>query len=214
MSWSSYLSYLACAGALVLIPGVDFTLVVKNTLSGGAWRGRWSATGVATSNALQGLAAVAGLGAVIAHCQPLFQVIRWAGVGYLAYLAARSLRSAWRGRYERPSGEGEGRPAPARAAGARAGWRQGFLSNVTNPKVLVFYLAVLPQFVDASTPSPALAVFALSHAALSLAYLTLVASALARVRRALARRSVRRVMEAATGVLLLGFCARLATERP
>jgi threonine/homoserine/homoserine lactone efflux protein len=203
VSWSAYLSYVAFAAVLVLVPGADFTVIVKNTLAGGARRGRWSAVGVATSNAVQGLAAIAGLGALVVHYQPLFQAIKWAGIGYLVFLAAQSFRSAWRGKYADLSGAG---------GGGGAGWRQGFLSNITNPKVLVFYLAVLPQFIGPTTPVAVLLVLALTHAVLSLAYLQLLVTGLHRVRRIFARRRVRRALDAATGTLLLGFGARLAAD--
>ena len=205
MSWSSYLSYVAFAGVLVLVPGADFTVIVKNTLAGGAARGRWSACGVASSNAVQGLAAVAGLGAVVVRIQPLFQAIKWAGIAYLVYLAVQSLRSAWRGRYTAFSDD-----APDTG---RRGWREGFLSNITNPKVLVFYLAVLPQFIGPGTPWTVLLGLALTHALLSLAYLLVVVAGLHRVRRVLNRRPVRRALDAVTGTVLLGFGARLATEK-
>jgi threonine/homoserine/homoserine lactone efflux protein len=212
VSWPEYASYVAFATVLVLVPGADFTVVLRNTLAGGARRGRWSAAGVASSNALQGLAAIAGLGAVIAHSQPLFQAVKWAGIGYLCYLALQAFRSAWTGRYPALPDEAGGSGGPGGAAVARAGWRQGFLSNITNPKVLVFYLAVLPQFIGPSTPAVALVGLALTHAALSLAYLQLVVAGLHRVRRVLLRRAVRRALDAATGTLLVGFGARLAAE--
>jgi threonine/homoserine/homoserine lactone efflux protein len=97
-------------------------------------------------------------------------------------------------------------------AGGRSGFRQGFLSNVTNPKVLVFYLAVLPQFLGPEAPLAALLTLALSHAVLSLAYLSVLVLGMARARRVLTCRRVRRALDAATGVALLGFGARLATE--
>ncbi len=238
MNWSSYLSYLGFSGLLVLVPGADFAVIVKNTLTGGGPRGRWCAAGVSSAAAVQGLAAVAGLGGVIVRCQPLFQAVRWAGIGYLVYLALQALRSAWTGRYapvgpapvdstgERAAaGEGGERASVGGggAAGsgdvrhrararARAGWRQGFLSNITNPKVLVFYLAVLPQFMGATTPPAMLPLFGLSHALLALAYLLLLVAGLHRLRRLLDRRRVRRALDAATGVVLLAFGARLATE--
>ncbi|BCJ67114.1 LysE family translocator [Polymorphospora rubra] len=213
MTWSSYLSYVAFAAVLVLVPGADFAVIVKNTLAGGARRGRWSAAGVASSNAVQGLAAVAGLGAVIVHYQPLFQAIKWAGIGYLVYLAIQTFRSAWAGRYAAVPGGAGPVPGPGRAAQARAGWRQGFLSNITNPKVLVFYLAVLPQFIGPSTPLPVLLVVGLSHALLSLTYLLVVVTGLHRVRGIIGRRRIRRALDAVTGTLLLGFGVRLAAEQ-
>ncbi|MEV0156181.1 LysE family translocator [Micromonospora sp. NPDC050686] len=208
MSWSSYASFLLFAAVLVLIPGPDFAVVTRNTLAAGRRRGRWSAVGVASSNALQGGAAAAGLGALITRSQPLFETIRWAGVAYLAYLGVQAWRSAWRGRY--PALDGGGPVPPGQAL---TGFRQGFLSNITNPKVLAFYLAVLPQFVGGSAPLGVLLAFALSHAVLSLTYLNVLVGALDRARAVLSRRRVRRRLDALTGTALLGFSARLATER-
>jgi len=93
-----------------------------------------------------------------------------------------------------------------------SGWRQGFLSNITNPKVLVFYLAVLPQFLTPGAGLGWLLVLAWSHAAMSLAYLLVLITGLHGARRLLMRRKVRRGLDATTGVVLLGFGARLATE--
>ncbi|MEH1017644.1 LysE family translocator [Micromonospora sp. CPCC 206060] len=213
MSWSSYLSFLVFAVVLVLIPGVDFTVIVRNTLTGGSLRGRWSAVGVASANIVQGSVAVAGLGAVIVHSQPLFLAIRWAGIAYLVLLAGQAFRSAWRGRYDPVAAHRPGDGAAARAQ-RQAGWRQGFLSTVTNPKVLVFYLAVLPQFVGPATPVAVVIAFAVSHAVLSLAYLLLVVAGLDRARRVLRRRAVRRLLDTATGVVLVGFGARLVADGP
>ncbi|MEV4541490.1 LysE family translocator [Micromonospora echinaurantiaca] len=207
MSWSSYGSFLVFALVLILIPGPDFAVVTRNTLASGRRRGVWSAVGVTGSNAVQGVAAAAGLGALVVRSQPLFEAIRWAGVAYLAYLGVQAWRSAWVGRY--PPLAGDAAP-PGQAT---AGFRQGFLSNITNPKVLAFYLAVLPQFVGGSAPLAVLMAFALSHAVLSLLYLLVLVGALHRARRILSRRRVRRCLDGLTGFALLGFGARLATER-
>lgn len=94
MSWSSYGSFLVFATVLILIPGPDFAVVTRNTLAAGRRRGMWSAAGVTGSNAVQGVAAAAGLGALIVRSQPLFETIRWAGVAYLAYLGVQAWRSA------------------------------------------------------------------------------------------------------------------------
>src|SRR5260370_11880007 len=161
MSWSKYAEFLAFAAVLVVIPGADFAVVTKNTLVGGRGRGRWTALGVASSNLVQGSAAAAGLSALIVRVQPLFEAIKWVGVAYLAYLGIQALRSARRGEYaplDRPSGPAEN----------VAGWRPGVTSNITNPKVLVFYLAVLPQFLTPGAGLDWLLVLAWGPAALSL----------------------------------------------
>ena len=204
MSWSKYAEFLAFAAVLVLIPGPDFAVVTKNTLVGGRQRGRWTALGVSSSNLVQGTAAAFGVSALIVRSQPLFEAIKWAGVAYLAYLGAQAVRSALRGQYQ---------PLDEQAGHARglAGWRQGFVSNITNPKVLVFYLAVLPQFLTPGAGPGWLLVLAWSHAVLSLSYLLVLVTGLHGARRLLMRRKVRRGLDATTGAVLLGFSAKLAT---
>jgi threonine/homoserine/homoserine lactone efflux protein len=206
MTWSAYGGFLAFAVVLVLVPGPDFAVVMKNTLTAGRGRGMWSAAGVASSNAVQGGAAAAGLGVLVLQVEPLFQAIKWTGIAYLLYLGLQSFRSAIRGRYPDLASAGN------RSVQQLKGYQQGFLSNITNPKVLVFYLAVLPQFLGPHAPVIVLVVFALSHAVLSLAYLLLLVGGIARARQLLARRRVRRALDVATGSALVGFSAKLATE--
>jgi threonine/homoserine/homoserine lactone efflux protein len=207
VTWSAYGEFLAFAVVLVLIPGPDFAVVTKNALAGGHRRGRWTAFGVVSSNVLQGTAAASGLSALIVRAQPAFEAIKWAGVAYLAFLGAQALRSAVRGSYAPLDTSG-----PAGGGVAFGGWRQGFLSNLTNPKVLVFYLAVLPQFLAPGAGIGWLLAFAWSHALLSLIYLLALTAGLHRARQLLLRRKVRRMLDGATAAALLGFSVRLAAE--
>jgi threonine/homoserine/homoserine lactone efflux protein len=203
MDLRAYAEFVGFAVVVILIPGPDFAVTVKNTLAGGARRGRATAFGISTSNACQGTASAAGLGALILRSQPLFETIRWCGVAYLLYLAAQAARSAWR-----PGPEGTRTVLP------RAhGFRQGFLSNITNPKVLAFYVAVLPQFVTTSTPPAVLLVFALTHAVLGLAWLLVVVGGVEYARRWLASTRARRILDGITSLFLAGFAGRLALER-
>ncbi len=217
MRWSAYLAFLAIAAVVLIIPGPDLAVVFKNTMAAGWRRGRWAAAGVASAAAVQGTLAVAGLGSLVVHAQPAFQALKWAGAGYLAFLGLQAWRSAARADHRPPEGglppPGEGSARAGRRA-AVGGWRQGFASNVTNPKVLVFYLAVLPQFLRPGTAPGWLLVLAWSHAALSLAYLAAVSAAMARVRGVLSRRRVRRAVDGLTGAALLGFSAALAAGQP
>jgi threonine/homoserine/homoserine lactone efflux protein len=178
---------------------------------GGRSRGLWCAGGVTASNALQGAAAVTGLGAFIVRIEPLFLAVKWAGIAYLAVLSAQALRSARRGEYASQASD-PGQSGPRTRTRALQGFRQGFMSNITNPKVLVFYLAVLPQFLGPRASLAALALYAASHALLSLMYLSGVTAAIQRARRAVESRSVRRWLDAVTGVALAAFATRLALE--
>jgi threonine/homoserine/homoserine lactone efflux protein len=207
VTWSKYGEFLIFAVVLILIPGPDFAVVTKNTIAGGRWRGRWTALGVASSNLVQGTAAACGLGALILRAQPVFTAIKWAGVVYLAYLGAQAIRSAIRGQYEPIGSDG-----PDAGGRAFTGWRQGFLSNITNPKVLVFYLAVLPQFLGPGVAIGWLLALAWSHAVLGLAYLFVLTAGIHGARGLLLRLKVRRSLDATTGAVLIGFSARLATE--
>lgn len=203
---SSYGEFLVFAAILVLIPGPDFAVVTKNTLAGGRTRGRYTALGVGCSNMVQGTAAASGLSALIVRAQPLFQMIKWAGVAYLAFLGIQAIRSAIRGRYEDLG-------TPTSTGGRLSGWRQGFISNITNPKVLVFYLAVLPQFLSRNAGIGWLLAFAWSHAVMSAIYLLGLTSGLHGTRKLIQRRKVRRALDVTTGAVLLGFSAKLASER-
>jgi threonine/homoserine/homoserine lactone efflux protein len=203
MDLRSYAEFVGFAVVVILVPGPDFAVTVKNTLAGGTRRGRATAFGISTSNACQGAASAAGLGALILRSQPLFETIRWCGVVYLLYLAAQAAGSALRGSQEQ-----------MRVELPRAhGFRQGFLSNITNPKVLAFYVAVLPQFVTLSTPAGVLLVFALTHAVLGLVWLLVVVGGVDVARRWLASTRARRVLDGITSVFLAGFAGRLALER-
>src|SRR5262249_6583155 len=135
VTWSAYGEFLAFALVLVLIPGPDFAVVTKNALAGGHRRGRWTAFGVVSSNIVQGTAAASGLSGLLAGPRPASGGARGAGVPSRASRGPGGVRPAAGGRSP-PLDAGE----PAAAGAAFGGWRQGFLSNLTNPKVLVFYL--------------------------------------------------------------------------
>jgi threonine/homoserine/homoserine lactone efflux protein len=161
---------------------------------------------VSSSNLVQGMAAAFGVSALIVRTQPLFDAVKWAGVGYLAYLGAQAIRSALRGQYQSvDDADGGGKSR------GLAGWRQGFISNITNPKVLVFYLAVLPQFLTPGAGLGWLLALAWGHAVLGQSYLQLLVTGLHGARRLLMRRKVRRGLDVTTGAVLLGFSAKLAT---
>ena len=198
------LSYLVVVALLVITPGADTVLVLRNTLAAGRRAGITTALGVTSGAAVQGSLASIGVGAFIVRAQPLFQAMKWVGVAYLVWLGVQSLRSAWRGQYGADLGSVSG--------GSARGYRQGLLCNITNPKMFVFFLALLPQFVASSAPVTTWLAHALVLPAIATGYLLVLAVAIARVRALLLRRSVRRAMDATSGVVLLGFGARLAAE--
>lgn len=200
MTLSSYLTFVTIAMAVVLIPGADFTITMRNTLVGGRGQGWATAAGISAACAVQGIAAVAGLGALIVASQPVFRAITWAGAVYLAFLALQAARSALRGQY----------PLAIETGGrATVGLRQGFLSNITNPKVLVFYLAVLPQFLGDGISWSAIPL-AITHAVLALLYLAGLTTVIAWAAAWLQRRSVRRALDVFAATVLGAFSLSIA----
>lgn len=209
MTWGTYGTFVVFAALVVIAPGPDFAVVVRNSLARGRAAGFLTSLGVVASCLVQGTLAAFGVGVLIARSQPLFLTIRWVGVAYLCYLGAQALLSARRGD---ASPQDPGVMAPPRTQRAAA-FRQGFLCNITNPKVLAFYLSVLPQFLGhAGTPTVDALALAYTHAVLGVVWLFALVAFLHRVRSWLQRRRVRRGLDTVTGTALLGFASALAVE--
>lgn len=137
-----FIAFLVAAWVLILVPGPDTLFVLGQTLAGGRRRG-WAAVGGIVTGAMAHVAAAtAGVAALFAASPALFTALRVAGGAYLLWLGAHALRAAWRGEGSAPAAV-----APATARSARDAFLQGLLTNLLNPKVAVFFLAFLPQFV-------------------------------------------------------------------
>jgi threonine/homoserine/homoserine lactone efflux protein len=193
------IAFLALAAVVICTPGPDTALTIRNTLLGGRANGLRTAQGVAAGQALWTLAASAGIAALVAASQPVFAGVRIAGAAYLVWLGLEALAAAWRGRghEERPRG-------------SAAGFRQGLLSNLANPKMAVFFTSLLPQF---GTGFGELLALGLVFSTMTLTWLSAYALAVARTKRLLVRGRVRRTLDAVTGLALVAFGARLAVER-
>lgn len=192
------LAFLALAVVVIVTPGPDTALTVRNALLGGRGNGARTALGVASGQAVWTLATSAGIAALVAASQPLFVALRVAGAVYLVWLGLAALRAAVRGRVEAEPGRG-----------SSAGYRQGLLSNLGNPKMAVFFTSLLPQFGSGFGELLALG---LVFCSLTLVWLSAYAVAVARARHALVRRRVRRVLDTLTGAALVAFGLRLAAE--
>lgn len=204
---TTYLSFLLFATLLAVAPGPDTFLTLRASVVGGRRRGLFTAAGITLACAVQGILAASGLGAIIAHAEPVFQAIRWAGVAYLTWLGFTALRSALR-RDSSVWAVGQSGPSVS----ARAAFRQGFVCNITNPKVLAFNLAVLPQFVSPGQGLPALLAYALTLVAVGAVVLLVVIEIANAAANKLVRPTFRRVVDGSTGAVMLGFATALAVE--
>jgi len=195
------LAYLAVAVVLIVVPGQDTALTIRNSVAGGRRGGVATAAGVASAQLLWTLATAAGLAALLVAWEPGFAALRAVGAAYLVLLGALLLRDAIRGAHRERAG---------RAGSGTRAYRQGLLSNLGNPKMGVFFTSLLPQF--AATFAGLLALGAL-FAALTLAWLAAYAIVVARVGAVLLRPRVRRWLDALTGAVLVALGIPLAAER-
>lgn len=201
--------FLAVSVVIAVVPGVDMALVTQQVLARGRRAGLYAVAGILTGSGMQAAAAVVGLSALLAASEPAFAAMRIAGAAYLLWLGVRTL---WRARRAALDAVDAGLTRGAIPSAWRS-YRSGLLTNLLNPKIIVFYVTFLPQFVD---PGPGAAARTSLLAALFLmivsAWLLLYVVLLQRVRRVLSRGAVRRRVEQATGVVLVGLGVRLAVE--
>jgi threonine/homoserine/homoserine lactone efflux protein len=193
------LAFLVLAAVVIVVPGPDTALTVRNTLLGGRRNGIRTAAGVSSGQAVWTLATSAGVAALVAASQPLFTALRVAGAAYLVWLGLHGLHAAIRGR----------RSPGTLSGSSRSGYRQGLLSNLGNPKMAVFFTSLLPQF---SSGFAELLALGLAFCTLTLAWLSAYAAAVARAQHALRRPRTQRALDALTGVTLVAFGVRLAGE--
>lgn len=190
-------------------PGVDFLLTVSRTLQGGARAGVAAALGITAGCVVHALAAALGLATLLALQPAAFQVIQWAGAAYLVWLGLGLLHQARRG-----AALAAAAPMPSRSWATD--FRVGLLTNLLNPKVALFFLAFLPQFVPAATPSKTLSFLLLGawFVAQGLVFLLLLVAGAARLARLGGSPRLRAGLHAVGGVLFVALALRLVRERP
>ncbi|HEX4746158.1 MAG TPA: LysE family translocator [Gaiellaceae bacterium] len=203
------LAFVAVSAVVICTPGQDTALTIRNTLSGGRSSGVATALGVSLGQAVWTVAAAAGVVALLTASEPVFRGLKLVGAAYLVYLGAQSIHAAIRGRGEpRPYAVGAGHARPA----SLHELREGFLSNLGNPKMAVFFASLLPQFAPSGSASfPVLLGLGLLFCAMTFAWLGLYAAAVARLGRLLST-TFRRTLDAVTGVVLVALGLRLATS--
>jgi threonine/homoserine/homoserine lactone efflux protein len=201
------LTFALAALVLIMIPGPDQALITRSTLTGGRAGGLLTMAGGVSGLVVHASAATLGLSALLLASATAFTVMKVVGAIYLLWLGIQTLRAAVQSR-----GEAPGSPAMAAPRRPRAHLRQGFLSNALNPKVALFFVTFLPQFLAADGPAPWAQALALSviFAVLYLSWFTLYVLVVEQLGRLLQRPRVKTAIERVTGVLLVGLALRLA----
>ena len=196
--------YVAASLALIATPGQDMLYVIARSLAQGRWAGLCSAFGVCLGILVHTALAALGVGALLRASETLFLALKLAGAAYLVYLGARLLAS------RAPRAQDA---APMRPLSPRALVAQGMLSNVSNPKIVVFFMAFLPQFIDPASAHPTRDLVALGvlYAAMALPVKCGVALIAARLSDRMRAKPAALVwMNRACGALLVALGVRLA----
>jgi homoserine/homoserine lactone efflux protein len=205
MALETWLAFFAACWVISLSPGAGAIASMSAGLQYGFWRGYWNALGLQLGLALQIVIVAAGVGAILAASEVAFGLIKWFGVVYLVYLGYRqwqALPSDMEAQAERPIG----RPLTLVL--------RGFLVNFSNPKAIVFILAVLPQFLDPQAPLLVQhLLMGVTMIGVDLVVMAGYTGLAARALRALRSPRQQRIMNRTFGALFVGAAALLATVR-
>jgi len=201
----SLVAFCIAAGLLTMAPGLDTALVLRTAAAEGPRGAALAAVGVVLGCLSWGAAVAFGLGALLAASQLAFTALKWAGALYLVWLGLNLLLKP-RSRFELEVAE---------QAPRRHGWLvRGYLTNLLNPKVGVFYVSFLPQFLPAHVPAgPFIFLLAALHAFMGIVWFALLILATRPVARALKRPAVVRRLDRLTGLVFVSFGVKLALVR-
>jgi threonine/homoserine/homoserine lactone efflux protein len=200
-------AFLALSIVVIVTPGPDTVLTIRNTLTGGRRGGILTALGVITGQMVWATAAGAGIATLLAASRPAFVALKFAGAAYLIYLGARALIAAFRGG---PSANDAAPPARSRSNA----YAQGLLSNLGNPKIAAFFTGAFPQFATRGAGSFAsMLLLGAVFASITLIWLSGYAVVGARAGHILRRSSVRRGLDGLSGAVLIALGLRLATAK-
>ncbi|MBO9357897.1 LysE family translocator [Bordetella petrii] len=211
---AALLAFCVAAGILTLTPGLDTALVLRTSAVEGGRRALLAGLGVCAGCLVWGVVVALGLGSLLAASQMAYDVLRVCGAAYLFYLGIKLL---WR-TLRRPGGpavrvRAAELAAPASGTGAQWFWR-GCLTNVLNPKVGVFYVTFLPQFIPAGVSVLGFSLLlAALHAAMGVLWFAVLVAATRPLARWLQHPAVTRALDGLTGMVFLGFGLKLALER-
>lgn len=202
------LSFAAVAGLLTIIPGLDTALVLHAAISRGRRHAFATALGINTGALVWGAGAAVGVSALLAASTVVYLCLRIAGAAYMIWLGSRMLWSAITHRAEVVDSTATAADAPTTIWRS---WRRGVLTNLLNPKIGAFYIAVLPQFIPAHAPHLAMGLLlAAVHDIEGMAWFAALIFGAQSVRRWLVCRSARRSIDGTTGAVLVGFGVNLS----
>lgn len=202
-------AFLIAITILTLTPGLDTALVIRNTARGGVIDGSVSSFGICSGLFVHASFSAIGISAILAQSAELFHFVKMVGAIYLIWLGINSLRSL----KSHPQGLHIDTPS-LQKLNVKRSLREGFLSNVLNPKTAVFYLAFLPQFMDPAASAFVQSLFmATIHFLIAMIWQCALALMLHKAKKLLRHASFTKWMEGVTGMVLMGLGIKLLLEK-
>lgn len=207
---SAIIAFCLAVGLLTIMPGLDTALVLRTAAINGRKSAMSAAGGIALGSLAWGVVVALGLGALLTISHVAYLVLQFSGAAYLCFLGGKMIRDAIFGK----AGMRDERTAPAPEIEGSRWLGRGFLTNILNPKVGVFYVSLLPQFIPAGANVALFSILlAAIHAAMGLAWFAVLTTATAPLSRFLAKPATARTLDGVTGTVLVAFGLRLALER-
>src|SRR5215472_2492260 len=209
-------AFVGIAAVLTITPGADMALVAKNAFTRGPRASFATILGICSGLVVHASASALGLSMILAKSARAFAIVKWAGALYLLYLGLMALGRAARGRLPSPDPGSANDLALASESGREwwGGYGEGLFTNLLNPKVVLFYLTFLPQFIAPGDPVLQTSLLLASvHIVMGLIWLSIYGAALRKLSATMSRSGFRRTLEAATGGLLVALGVRLAFVR-
>jgi threonine/homoserine/homoserine lactone efflux protein len=203
-------AFLVLSALIIVTPGQDTALTIRNTITGGRVGGVLTAVGITTGLLIWVVATAAGLAALLVASETLFLALRIVGGAYLVWFGLRAWRDALR-RTVRADHHLAEPPAGAPRLQPRAAYRRGLLSNLGNPKIAVFFTSLLPPFVPSGAVD-GIVELGIAFAVMTVLWLTLIAFAVDRAGEFLRRTWVRRTLDAVLGTVFVFLGVRVATS--
>lgn len=202
-----FAAWIAVAVVLIVTPGPDTALIIRNALRGGARSASLSALGIGLGSSAWATASVLGVAVLLESSDLAFTLLKYAGAAYLIYLGLRSLIGSFRKDADAGTSPRSKRRETSNAFG------QGLLNNLLNPKAGAIFFSVMPQFIEPHDSVVRLVLMVACYDAMVVAWLCLYGYAVSRAGRSRMGDGVRKSLERVTGAVMVGLGVRLAFEQ-
>jgi threonine/homoserine/homoserine lactone efflux protein len=206
-----FAAWIAVAIILIVTPGPDTALIIRQALRAGARAASLSAVGVSAGSLVWATASMLGVAVLLESSAAAFTLVKLAGAAYIFYLGIRSLVGSFG---TAPNAASDTAPPKQRGSRAASAFAQGMLNNLLNPKAGAIFVTVMPQFIQHDDSLVRLFLMVACYEVIVVAWLSLYAYVVSRAGRSRIGAGMRRGLERLTGVVMVGLGVRLAFERP